>query len=383
VAEPRLVVIGAGPIGIEAALRGQQRGWEVLLLEAGRLGEHLCRWGHVRLFTPTRMNISAVAAHKLSSTTLNLDSLLTGQEHVEQVLRPLATSLELREGHRVRSISRYRLTRSELPGHPLRAKRPFELLVEGPQGEERRLADGIIEATGVYGQPRWAGRGGNPVPGERSSDIVRHLPDFSVEPEGWRRDLLLIGNGASAATALRALAELRAEGGGIVHWLVPDDRQRPVDEIPEDPLPERATILRGANDLAARPPPWLRLLRRAALVSARGRDCVVATRAGMETFQVDRILSLVGYRPESALLQELALSLDPAWEGGAGLARALAGVTDCLAKVELNRSDLESGEPDLFLAGHRAYGRRNTFLLQTGIEQVDQIFSGWKLQRKG
>ncbi|HND33042.1 MAG TPA: hypothetical protein PLA94_23755, partial [Myxococcota bacterium] len=75
--------------------------------------------------------------------------------------------------------------------------------------------------------------------------------------------------------------------------------------------------------------------------------------------------------------------LDPAWEGGAGLARALAGVTDCLAKIELNRSDLESGEPDLFLAGHRAYGRRNTFLLQTGLEQLEIIFSGWKLQRKG
>ena len=353
------------------------------MLEAGALGEHLRRWGHVRLFTPTRMNISTRTAQQLSATGLDLDALLTGQEHIDRVLGPLAAGLDLREGHRVQSIHRHRLTRSELPGHPLRAKRPFELLVEGPRGEECLLADGVVDATGVYGQPRWAGRGGSPVPGERTSTVYRHLPDFSKDPDGWRQELLLIGNGASAATALRALAALRAQGGGTVHWLVPDDRQRPVDEIPEDPLPERAAILRAANDLAAKAPPWLRVWRRAALISVQQQACVVATRAGEDHLRAERILSLVGYRPNGELLQELAVGLDPAWEGGAGLARALAGVTDCLAKIELNRSDLESGEPDLFLAGHRAYGRRNTFLLQTGLEQLEIIFSGWKLQRKG
>ncbi len=381
-AEPRLIVIGAGPIGIEAALLGQQRGWAVTLLEAGQIGEHLCRWGHVRLFTPTHMNISTLSAQKLSSKNLNLNDLLTGQEHVQQVLRPLAAAMDLREGHRVRSIHRLKLGRSELAGHPLRAKRAFEVLVEGPKGEENLIADGVIDATGVFGQPRWAGRGGSPVPGERATPVLRHLPDFSADPEGWRQPVVLIGNGASAATAILALAALRGDGGGEVHWLVPDDRQRPVDEIPEDPLPERARILRDANHLASRPPPWLHVLRRAALVSLTGDRLLVGTRAGEVELRAHRILSLVGYRPDSSLLGELAVSLDPAWEGGLGLARALSGVTDCLAKVELHRSDLESGEPDLYLVGHRAYGRRNTFLLQTGIEQLETIFSGWKLQRK-
>jgi hypothetical protein len=328
------------------------------------------------------MNISALSAQKLSSKNLNLNDLLTGQQHVQQVLRPLAVSLDVREGHRVRSVNRLKLGRTELAGHPLRAKRPFEILVEGPKGEEVLVADGVVDATGVYAQPRWAGRGGSPVPGERATPILRHLPNFSEDPEGWRQAVVLIGNGASAATAILALAALRGDGGGDVHWLVPDDRQRPVDEIPEDPLPERAQILREANHLASRPPPWLHVLRRATLLSVTGDRLLVATRTGEVELCANKILSLVGYRPDSSLLNELAVSLDPAWEGGLGLARALAGVTDCLAKIELQRSDLESGEPDLYLVGHRAYGRRNSFLLRTGIEQVEAIFSGWKLSRK-
>jgi hypothetical protein len=141
-------------------------------------------------------------------------------------------------------------------------------------------------------------------------------------------------------------------------------------------------ILREANHLASRPPPWLHVLRRATLLSVTGDRLLVATRTGEVELCANKILSLVGYRPDSSLLNELAVSLDPAWEGGLGLARALAGVTDCLAKIELQRSDLESGEPDLYLVGHRAYGRRNSFLLRTGIEQVEAIFSGWKLSRK-
>ena len=48
----RILVVGAGPIGIEAALRGAQLEHEVDVLEAGRIGENLRSWGHVRMFSP-------------------------------------------------------------------------------------------------------------------------------------------------------------------------------------------------------------------------------------------------------------------------------------------------------------------------------------------
>jgi hypothetical protein len=35
--------------------------------------------------------------------------------------------------------------------------------------------------------------------------------------------------------------------------------------------------------------------------------------------------------------------------------------------------DLASGEPDFFFVGSRAYGRAPSFLLQTGLAQLDTI----------
>ena len=40
----RLAIIGAGPIGLEAALLGRERGFEVTVLEKGRVGESLRRF---------------------------------------------------------------------------------------------------------------------------------------------------------------------------------------------------------------------------------------------------------------------------------------------------------------------------------------------------
>ena len=54
--QPRLAVLGAGPIGLEAALYARTLGLPVTVYEQGRVGEHLHRWGHVRLFSPFGMN---------------------------------------------------------------------------------------------------------------------------------------------------------------------------------------------------------------------------------------------------------------------------------------------------------------------------------------
>jgi hypothetical protein len=62
-------------------------------------------------------------------------------------------------------------------------------------------------------------------------------------------------------------------------------------------------------------------------------------------------------------------------EGGRGLYRALTNVTDCLAKIEVAPKDLQSGEPNFFVAGIKSYGRNPGFLLQSGYDQLDGVFS--------
>ncbi len=55
---PRVAVIGAGPIGIEAALYAKACGLSVAVFDRGGIAEHMRRWGHVRLFTPFGLNVT-------------------------------------------------------------------------------------------------------------------------------------------------------------------------------------------------------------------------------------------------------------------------------------------------------------------------------------
>src|SRR6476659_4482594 len=141
----RLIVIGAGPMGLEAALLGLSHGLAVTMLEKGQLGESLRSWGDTRLFSPMKMNLSARAREHVRVAD---DELLTGPELAER-LRPLAQIIDVKMGHRVLSVARARLRRDELAGHPLRAERPFVVLVETPEGERRLEAELVLDASGV------------------------------------------------------------------------------------------------------------------------------------------------------------------------------------------------------------------------------------------
>ena len=54
----RIAIIGAGPIGLEAALLARQLGHDVHVFEKGHVAENILDWGHVQLFSPFGMNSS-------------------------------------------------------------------------------------------------------------------------------------------------------------------------------------------------------------------------------------------------------------------------------------------------------------------------------------
>jgi NADPH-dependent 2,4-dienoyl-CoA reductase/sulfur reductase-like enzyme len=49
-----LAIIGAGPIGLEAAALALELGFDVHVFERGEVGAHALAWGHVRMFTQAR-----------------------------------------------------------------------------------------------------------------------------------------------------------------------------------------------------------------------------------------------------------------------------------------------------------------------------------------
>jgi len=385
----RAVIIGAGPMGFETALRALDRGFNVTILEGGRIGENILQWLHVRFFSPFGMNISprlrqALAGNKLPAD----DAILTGGEFVEAVLQPLSRLPEFEGkihcGHRVVSIARAGLGKMGLPNHPLRTERPFRILTEEVEGRELIFeADLVFDASGVYVQPNWAGVAGMPALGERrlGNRIVRQLQDFDGR-EFHRyagKRIVLVGHGHSAAHAIIALNNiLKQEPSTHVIWAVRTDRAKPVLDIPDDPLPERTKVSGAANELAKNPPTNLKIIRRSHLEALLEFQSNLKVKLkvwkNFEEFEIDEIIALTGYRPNLEMLREVSAEFSGISEGVNGLYRALTNITDCLAKIDIKPQALQTGEPNFFVVGIKSYGRNSGFLLKSGVEQLEAIF---------
>jgi|GEM_PF-1345806 len=378
----RVIIVGAGPIGIAAAVSALERGMDVTVLERGAAGEALLEWGETRFFTPLSMNISPSMGTLLGSQAPSPEALLTGSEMVSRVLEPIASSALLRDrilfGHLVTGIGRRGLTRGDLAGHPLRAERPFVVQIATGEGEQTLEADVILDASGGNVTPRAIGTGGLPAAGERAiqQPVIRTLGQLGSSRALLRGSrVLLVGHGHSAANAISVLNDIaEASPGTCITWAVRSANRRPCEEIANDPLPERERVASFANDLAADPPPHLSIERRASIERIDEIDGVLRVAlTGSRLVEVDHIVAFTGYKPDSSFLGELPIELSPVTEGGARLYRAISSITDCLSVPKLRTQDLESGEPDFYFIGSRGYGRSKTFLLQTGLSQVEQI----------
>lgn len=377
----RVLVIGAGPMGIAAAIGAADRGHDVTVLERGAIGTSLRTWGATRFFSPLHMNVSPRMRELLGDDMPDPDALLTGAEYANRVLVPLSERAPLADrvkpGHNVIAIGRRGLTRTDYAGHPLRAERPFRVVCEN---EETFEAEVVLDASGGLTVPRPIGPGGLPARGESrlARRPIRTLGDLAANRVQMRgRRVLVVGDGHSAANAIGVLEELASEDPATrVTWAVRSPNRRPCEEVANDPLPERRAVVERANALAVAPPPFLTVERRAmidSVVQTNGHATVTLT--ANRIVETDFIAAFTGYRPDGAFLSELAVEISPVSEGGARLYRAISNITDCLSVPRVKPEDLASGEPGFWFVGSRAYGRSRTFLLQNGFAQLEVLLA--------
>ena len=391
----RIAIIGAGPIGLEAAVFARRRGFDVTVLERGYVAENVQRWGHVRLFSPFGMNSSEWGRELLGEAQLpKLDTILTGFEFADRYLIPLSEHDLLkgcvREFVAVQAIGRRDLWKGDLIGKSARSESPFQLLVMSVESEKESLiaADVVLDCSGTYGQHNWLGAGGVPCLGER-----RHVDpsDYSLPEIGGRqrpqfgnRRTLVVGSGFSAATAIVALGKLAAEDSGVsALWVTRSNSSPPISPIADDPLPERAALTEQANRLATgrsssiqwQPSTVVRGIKRGK--SGRLRVTLDTKGQGGRVEVVDQILALVGYRPDRSIYEELQVHECYASQGPIKLAAALLGETsgDCTQQRCYGAETLKNPEPGFFILGAKSYGRDSRFLLRVGIEQVAAVFS--------
>jgi thioredoxin reductase len=383
---PRIAILGAGPIGLEAALAAARRGDDFTVYEcAPTVGGHVRRWGHVRTFTPWSMNVSPRMRAALADAP-DGSALPTGAELADELLQPVAELPQLvgriRLSTRVEGIGREGLLKHEAIGDPRRAARPFRLLVARPDGSEAIVhADVVIDATGTYSNPNRLGDGGIDAVNERAFEdrIERFLPAPSHARAWAGKRILLTGSGHSAQTAARQLAALARDAPDTrVVWAVRNAGPR-WGAVDDDPLPERAALNAAAAELAAGACDAL-TVRSGCVTEAlhlRNDRIVVTLRNGEpEEVEVDRILALNGGVGDHALYRQLQIHECYATSGPMNLAAALLGEPggDCLAVSSHGPEMLRNPEPGFFILGAKSYGRNSQFLLRAGWQQVDDVF---------
>jgi thioredoxin reductase len=359
----KIAILGSGPAGLEAALAARTLGYDVTLYEQGQIAEHVQRWGHVRMFTPFGLNATPAGKALVSAKPQDTD-ILTGKEYREAYLLPLAESSILKPCIQIQTsvltIGRvgWRKSAVQESKKPLP---PFRLLVRNAQNQERfETADVILDCTGTYSKPNWAGDGGIPAAGEIAARP--HIAYFNDDILGSKRaqyankSILLIGDSYSAATSILSLATLAEDQQSTwVIWLSHGAKGAPLPRIANDPLRERDRLAAKANSLACRCDGHLEFhaLTHVEEIVSHGPDKgfrVSGTRQGQSvTWEVDRVIANVGYRPEMVLCQELR-AIEPSGQ-------------------------IETSEPNYYILGQKSQGRRGRFLIQDAHAQIHTLFS--------
>jgi thioredoxin reductase len=392
---PRIAVLGAGPVGLEAALYARALGYPVAVYERGRVAEHVQRWGHVRLFSPFGMN-----ATPLGRATLKAESpkhqlpgeqdCITGHDYATAYVEPLAMSGPLIENlkleTRVVAVGRAGLLKTD---SGKRGERPFRLLLRDAKGAERTEdADVVLDCTGTYATPRWLGEGGLPAAGEVAArpQISYGLDDLLGKDRARYagKTVLVVGAGYSAATTICRLAELAASHPEMwTVWLARGPRSQPLPRHPNDPLRERDRLAAKANSLACRGEGNVEFHADSVVesVTCLGPDkgfTVTARVAGKpHSWDVDRVVGNVGYMPDTTLARELQVHECYVSQGPMALAAALLKQAggDCLTTAPCGPAALKTTEPNYYVLGAKSYGRHSHFLLRNGFEQVREVFT--------
>lgn len=366
-APPRVAVIGAGPVGLEAALYATACGLPVAVYDRGGIAEHVRRWGHVRLFTPfgfnaTSLGLKTLLREKPTRQFPAEGDAVTGREFRDAYLVPLGESLSLIENLRleqhVLQVGRSTVFKKSDPDPD---RWPFRLLVRDAKGQERLdAADVVLDCTGVYGTPDWLGDGNVPAVGEWAArgGIPGGPEDVLGDRKGHYagRSIALVGDGYSAAATICGLATLAEEHPATwVFWITRGARGQPLPRVPNDPFKERDRLAVRANSLATRCDGNLEFHPQTVLdeIVSHGPDkgFRLAGRSNGKpvSWDVERVIGNVGFRPDLGICSGL--------------------------RVDEPTGKFETREPGYYVLGAKSHGRNSAFLLRDGFDQVRQVFA--------
>jgi hypothetical protein len=229
------LIIGGGPVGIEAAIYARFLGYFVSIFESRRVGHRMLDWHDRPLALPvsqvtTPLGHAAIAAQNPEYQRPDPNRIFTGREYAEEYLIPLAkTDLLFDDIHflsPVADVSRIRTHRRDPIHLQDRCNDEFRVLVQGQhRGPWIARGDCVIDCRGHSIEPIGMGPGGGLAIGERDheNDFLLHAPgDRKHEPKQLNgKHLGLIGQDAMACRCVEDwLQRFSPETESRLTWMV-------------------------------------------------------------------------------------------------------------------------------------------------------------------
>lgn len=270
-----LIIVGAGPAGLAAAIAAKRAGLEFTVFEKGVLVNSLFHFPSQMVFftTPELLEIGGLPF----ATTRDKPTRDEALRYYRKVIDACDISVEL--GHAVASIER-----DFKDGSPC-----FTVVTRDSHGREGTSRSGVVViATGCYDHPNALG-----IPGE----ALPHVSHYYTEPhEFYRKDVVVVGGKNSAAEAALdlyrtgarvTLVHRRAElGSSIKYWVRPDIENR----IKEGSIATRFDTR---------------------VVEIRPGEVVVEHDEEQESLPADGVFLLTGYLANLKFLCSCGIDVDP------------------------------------------------------------------------
>lgn len=266
----KVIIVGAGPCGLAAAIALQEQGIDALLLEKGNIANSIYNYPtHQTFFSSSdKLEIGGIPFITERQKPVRNQALAYYRNVAER------TDLRINSFEKVTALKKI--------------DNKFKVTSEKISGEAGYyLADFVIIATGYYGQPNYMH-----IPGENLPKVMHY---FKEGHPYYKKNVVIIGGKNSAVDAALELHK----AGAIVTVLYRGDSYS--KSIKPWILPDFDSLVRKGS---------IQMVFNAEVTNITKHS--VCYTANEEKFEIDNdfVFAMTGYRPNFALIKELGVQFN-------------------------------------------------------------------------